>query len=146
MLQFLKKLKLHKVNSKEICEIIHIKVYLFPIICIYYLSFFIIYLCNLKTKVFSTTGTSHWMTDLSVKSITGVTFAGKCPCLMYMICLLTYCFPFFSMIATLFDIAFSIFKLKDFNCFNSFVPLPFIKLGHLGTVSHTYGNGEAMHI
>ena len=96
---------------------------------------FIIYLCNLKTKVFSTTGTSHWMTDLSVKSITGVTFAGKCPWLMYMICLLTYCFPFFSMIATLFDIAFSIFKLKDFNCSNSFVPLPFIKLGHLGSLT-----------
>ena len=37
---------------------------------------------------------------------------------------------FFSVIATLFDIASSIFKLKNFNC--SFVPVPFIKLGHLG--------------
>ena len=41
-------------------------------------------------------------------------------------------FPFFSVIATLFDIDSCILKLKDFNCSNSFVPFLFIKLGHLG--------------
>ena len=61
-----------------------------------------------------------------VKSKTGVNFAGKCSWLMYMICLI-HCFPFFSVIATLFDVASCIFKLKDFNCPNSFVPLPFNK-------------------
>ena len=85
------------------------------------------------------------MTGSSVKSITRVTFVGKCPCwLMYMICL-TYRFPFFLVIATLFDVAYCIFKLKDFNCSNSFLPLPFIKLGYLGHLgqSHiTYGNRE----
>ena len=50
---------------------------------------------------------------------------------MYMICL-TYCFHFFSVIATLFDVASCIFKLKDFNSSNSFVLLLLIKLGHLG--------------
>ena len=70
------------------------------------------------------------MIGSSVKSMAGVTFAGKCPWLMYMI-YLTYCFPFSSVIATLFDGASSIFKLKDFNCSNFFVSLPFIKLGHL---------------
>ena len=73
------------------------------------------------------------MTDSFVKSIIGVTFVGKCTLLMYMI-FLTYCFPFFSVIATLFDVASCIFKLKlkNFNCSNSFVPLPFIKLSQLG--------------
>ena len=36
----------------------------------------------------------------------------------------------FSVIATLFDVASCIFKLKDFKCSNSFMPSPFIKLGH----------------
>ena len=63
---------------------------------------------------------------------------------MYVICL-TYCFPFFSVIVTFFDVASCIFKLKDFNCFDSFVTLPFIKLGHLGHCL-TCGNREAMHI
>ena len=41
-------------------------------------------------------------------------------------------FPFISVIATLFDVTSYIFKLKDFNCSNLFVPLPFNKLGHFG--------------
>ena len=36
----------------------------------------------------------------------------------------------FSVIATLFDVASCIFKLKDFKCSNSFRVHPFIKLGH----------------
>ena len=39
-------------------------------------------------------------------------------------------FSFFSMTATLFDVPFCIFKLKDFNYCNSFVPPPFNKLGY----------------
>ena len=37
---------------------------------------------------------------------------------------------FFSMTATLFDVPFCIFELKDFNYCNSFVPPPFNKLGY----------------
>ena len=49
--------------------------------------------------------------------------------LSWYICL-TYCFPFLSVIAALFDVTSRIFTLKNFNCSNSFVPLPFMKLGH----------------
>ena len=96
---------------------------LFAIIWIViYLSFFKIYLQSFR-KIFSTTGTSHWMTDSSLNWIRGATFAGKCPWFVYMICL-TYCFPFFSfsLIAMFFDVASCIFKLKDFICSNSFLP------------------------
>ena len=66
---------------------------------------FLSFICNhLKTKAFYRTGTSNWMIGSSVKTITGVTFVGKCPKLMYMICL-AYCFPFFSVNATVFDVA-----------------------------------------
>ena len=84
---------------------------------------FIIYFQS-STKVFSTTGTSHRMTFSYVNSITGVTFVGKCPWLVYMICL-THCFPSFSVTAALFD-AISWF-FKDFD---SFLLFPFVKLGH----------------
>ena len=36
----------------------------------------------------------------------------------------------FSVITTLFEVAFCIFKLKDFNCSNSFILHPFLKLGY----------------
>ena len=69
------------------------------------------------------------MTGLSVKSIAGVTFVGKYPWLVYIICL-TYCFPFSSAIATLFFITSCIFKLKDFKGSNIFLTRLFVKLCH----------------
>lgn len=50
-----------------------------------YLLFFIIYLHS-STKVFSTSGTSYWRTDSSVKSISALTFVAKCLRLVYTIC------------------------------------------------------------
>ena len=92
---------------------------------------FLLFICNhLKTKVFSTTGTSHLMTGSSVKSIAEVTFLGKCLWLMYIICLTL--FSFFVSDRNTFRRSFLYFRLKDFNCYDSFVPVPFIKLGHLG--------------
>ena len=57
-----------------------------------YLLFVVIFIICLQssTKLFFITGTSHWMTGSSVKSITGVTFVGKCP---WLVCL-TYCLHF----------------------------------------------------
>ena len=61
-----------------------------------------------------------------------------------MICL-TYCFPFFSIITTLFDIVSCIFKLKDLIVLIPSYSFPslnwVINLGH----SVTYGNREVMH-
>ena len=67
------------------------------------------------------------MTGLSVKSITGETSVGMCPWLVWFVRHV----PFFSVIMTLlFDFRTCIFNVKDFNCSNSFIPLPFIELGH----------------
>ena len=115
---------------------VYMKVFMSKFLCnnLYLLFVIFIIICNhVKTKVFSITGTSHWMIGSSLKSIIGVTFVGKCPWLMYihMICL-TYCFPFSSVITTLIDVASCIFKLNDFNCSNPFVVLPFSKLDYLG--------------
>ena len=54
---------------------------------------------------------------------------------VYMICL-TKCFPFFSVIATPFDVASCIFKLKDFTCLIPSHPFPSLNLVIWGTVSH----------
>ena len=55
-----------------------------------------------------------------------------------MICL-SYCFPFFLVIVTFFDVASCNFKLKDFNCSDSLVPLLSTKLGHyIGAQSHIW--------
>lgn len=125
MLQFLTKLKLcTKLVSRQYMKAFASK-FIYNNLCLF-----------LNATVFSTTGASHWISGSSVKSITGVTFGGKCPWLMYMICQLIFCFPFFSVIVSLFDVTSFILKLKDLNCSNSFLPLPFIKLGHLNTVSH----------
>ena len=58
-----------------------------------YLLFVVIFTIYLQssTILFSITGRSHWMTGSFVKSITGVTFVGKCS---WLVCL-TYCLPFF---------------------------------------------------
>ena len=90
---------------------------------------FIIYLQSSKNKSIC----YNWNLTLNDWFICKVNdrgnFVGKFPWLMCIICL-TYCFLFLSVIVALFDIAFSIFKLKDFSFSNSFVPLPFIKLGN----------------
>ena len=58
---------------------------------------------------------------------------------------LAYCFLFFSVIVTLFDVSFCIFKLKDFNCSNSIrTPFPSLTWVIWDTVS--LWNREAMHI
>ena len=55
----------------------------------------------------------------------------------------------FSVVATLFDVASCIFKLKGFKCSNSFMLYPIIKLGHYIIIktghSLTFGKREAMH-
>ena len=131
MLWFFKKIKLYT----KLVPRLYMKVFTSKFICnnlyLLFVFIFIIYLQS-STKLFSITGTSHWMTGSSVKSITGVTFVGKCP---WLVCL-TYFLSFLSVTATLFDVTSCIFKLKNFNCSNFFVPLP----------CHTaYGNREVMH-
>ena len=128
MLQYFKKLKLcTKLVPRQYMKIFTSK-FICNNLCLVFGSF-IIYLQSSTNKVYSTSGTLHRMTGSSGKLITRLTFVGKCPWLMYMIWL-TYCFPFFSAITTPFGVSSCFFKLKDFNCSNSFVHLPFFKFGH----------------
>ena len=80
------------------------------------------------------------MTGSSAKSIFGINFVGKGPCVIYMF-YLNNCFTFLSvrMTATLFDVMPCIFKLKYFNCSNYFVPVS-LSYGNIPTS----GNCEAI--
>ena len=81
MLQSLKKLKLGTKLVTRPYISIHIKIYLQSFVSI---IIFIIYKQS-STKVFFTTGPSHWTTGLSATSISNVTFVDKCSWLVYMI-------------------------------------------------------------
>ena len=64
---------------------------------------------------FTSTWTSHWNTDSSVKrSISGVTLSENTPCLHY-IPVARHNFSFFSVIR-IFEITYCIFALKCFSC------------------------------
>ena len=110
--------------------------YIYMFLYIYIYSHLYHFFCNHLKKylVFSTTRTFHRMTSSSVKSITGVTFVGKCPWLVF----LTYClFCFFQWLQHL---------LVLVQCSSN---VPYIKLGHEIVIIFgnrlTYGNREVMH-
>ena len=75
MIQFLKKLKKQKKQNKKLGPetghkpliIIHTKIYLWSFVNYQYL------------KKYFQSGTSHWATTLSIKSIPGVTLSGNTP-------------------------------------------------------------------
>ena len=120
----------HKIISTNsiLCKFL-IKVYLESFVFSYQ---FIIYLES-STKEFFTTWTTHWTTGSSVKlAISGATLSENAPKVLGLLsCSLTFCFSFFSVIAT-FEVTSCMFVLKRFDCSNSLVLFPFLLRQYAG--------------
>ena len=108
---------------------------------------FIIYLQSFTKKVFSTTGTSHWMTDWSIQLMTEVTFAGKYPWLMYIMINLTCCFHFFQWQQHFFLMSLLVFSNSSKILIVPIPSCPFPSLNWVSNLGHslTYGNCAAIH-